>query len=274
MPWSTRNSTWMTGSAGYDGTMMDFTVSDSYEEKISASSAAPSAGETAATADQKIIKTAELSITVDGVQASVDEISAEASKQQGFTQSSQVYEDVFGNLTGWITIRVPADTFEMVIASIKNGAVNIESETRNAQDVTEEYTDLAARLTAAEAQELQYLAILQDTATVGEVLAVQEHLADVRAQIESLQGQINYLENRTSFSTITVYLSEETRISIPTERFDLVRDFKEAMHYVIVLAQQTLTVIIWVLVFGVTVGTPVAALAWIGWKITKRLRRK
>ncbi|KKW30082.1 MAG: hypothetical protein UY72_C0023G0004 [Candidatus Uhrbacteria bacterium GW2011_GWD2_52_7] len=252
--------------------VMGYDMMDGYSKSFTVSTSG-SAGETAATAEQKIIKTAELTISVDGVQASIDAIAAEAVKQNGFVQSSQVYEDVYGNLTGWITIRVPASTFEAVIATIKNSAVRLEGESRNAQDVTEEYTDLEARLIAAEAQESQYLLILEDAATVGEVLAVQEHLGTVRAEIESLQGQINYLTNLTDYSTVTVYVNEETKINFPTEKFDLIRDFKQAGHYVVVLAQKTLTALVWTLVVGLTIAIPVALIGWAGWKIAKRFRR-
>ncbi|MCR4312415.1 MAG: DUF4349 domain-containing protein [Candidatus Uhrbacteria bacterium] len=264
-----------TGSVGYENMMLGYAGDDSYATKdYAVSSAAPSPEEDTGSDEQKIIKTAQLSISVDGVQTSVDSIAAETVKQEGFVQSSQVSEDVFGNLTGWITIRVPSTVFESVIASIKNLAVHLESESRDAQDVTEQYTDLEARLTAAEAQEQQYLIILEDASTVGEVLAVEEHLADVRYRIESLQGQINYLASQTSYSTITVYLSEETRISSPTDRFDIVRDFKEAARYVVILAQGLLTGLVWILVVGIAIGVPLGILAWIGRIAYRRFMKK
>lgn len=271
-----RNWRMMTGSVGssaWSGSIA-YDMMDSFALEKSTASASPSADEDESSTDQKIIKTGELRISVDGVQSSVESITNETMALGGFVQSSEVYEDSFGNLTGWITIRIPATSFESMMTAIKDDAAHVESETQNAQDVTEDFTDLEARLTAAQAQEAQYLFILEDATTVGEVLAVQEHLADVRVQIESLQGQLNYLENLTSYSTITVYLSEEARITFPTEKFDLVQDFKEAGRYVVILAQQLLTTLVWVVVIGASVGLPIALLAFIIWKVAKHLRRK
>src|SRR3989339_601804 len=51
--------------------VMSYDMMDGYSKSFTVS-ASGSAGETAATAEQKIIKTAELTISVDGVQASID----------------------------------------------------------------------------------------------------------------------------------------------------------------------------------------------------------
>lgn len=232
-----------------------------------------SSGKTAVEVDQKIIKTGYLTITVDGVTENVQAISSVATAAGGFVQSSSVSEDSEGNRLGYIIIRIPAKAFESTMQSVKDLAVHIETESSDGQDVTEQYTDLEARLNAAQAQEAQYLLILEDAATVGEVLAVQEHLALVRSDIESLEGQIQYLTNQTEYSTLSVSITEETKVSLPSAKFNLVRDVKEAAKFVVTLGQRALSALIWVVIVGGAVSLPLAVIAWIGWLIAKHARQ-
>lgn len=273
------------GMMGFGGTsatssgsvMMDSYYGDdgAYATKSGiALSAAPEESRAGAeTTEAKIIRTGNLTMSVDGVNATVSAITNVAASVDGYVQSSQISEDIYGNLSGWMTIRVPEATFDNVMAQVKAMAVHLESESSDTVDVTQTYTDLAARLTAAKAQEAQYLLILEDATTVGEVLAVEEHLADVRATIESLQGQIDYLGNQTSYSTINVSLSEETRITIPSEKFDIVREMKQAAHFVVVLGQQLIMSLVWLVIVGVGIGAPLALLGWLIWKLVKKLRK-
>lgn len=215
-------------------------------------------GKTAAEADQKIIKTADLSIGVDGVAAKTTEIAMLATGRGGFVQSSTIVEDEAGYKTGYITVRVPTDTFEDAIQAIKDLAVRVNRESINGQDVTEQYTDLEARLRAAKAEEEQYLTILDKAETVQDILSVQSYLQNVRYEIESLQGQIDSLGNQTDYSTISVTLEEEVRVQVPTEKFDLGRDVKLALKYVVILAQAALTFAIWFVIVGGAILIPVA----------------
>ena len=76
--------------------------------------------------------------------------------------------------------------------------------TTKATDVTGQYVDLQARITALQASRQQYLTILAKATTVGDVLAVQEQLDAIQSQIEQLQGQLQLLTSQTSYSTLTV----------------------------------------------------------------------
>ena len=60
-----------------------------------------------------------------------------------------------------------------------------------------------------EEQSLQ--AILDKATTVSDEIAIQEQLTQVKSPIESLQGQINYIQNRVDMATITVTLNTPTQ---------------------------------------------------------------
>lgn len=225
----------------------------------------------AAPIDQKVIKTASLDIEARSAADTAERIATIAVTAEGFVQSSMVREDEDGKHYADVVIRVPAERFDAAIAEIEDLADRVNIKSVDGQDVTEQFTDVAARLTAAEAQETQYLAILAQAETVGEVLAVQEHLASVRAEIESLQGQINFLENRASLSTIIVAVAESPSTTLPNnDKFDLGRDARGALALVIALGQQLLSFLVWVLIIGAAIGIPVGIAAVIVRAITHR----
>ena len=103
------------------------------------------------------------------------------------------------------------------------------------------------------------------------MLAVQEHLASVRSEIESLQGQVNYLTNRTDLATISITISEEpTAETASDSKFDPARDANSAIALVITLGQRALSVLIWAAIIGVAVGIPAGLVAFIYWLVTRR----
>lgn len=229
-----------------------------------------SLGGAAANVEQKIIKTADLELQVDSAVDAAKSLADIAASKGGFVASSSVSEDAYGIKYGWVSIRVPVADFDASITAAKALAEKVISESQDGQDVTEEFTDLEARLGAAEAQEAQYLTILESASTVGEVLAVQEHLAQVRSEIESLKGQINYLENRTSLSTISVSLTEETHVAFPTEKFDLGDEIKDAARTLVGLFQKLVIAIIWLVI----IGAPVALVAFGAYKATMAIKHR
>lgn len=230
----------------------------------------PTAGATAAEADQKIIKTGSLSLTVGSVADTSPKVIALATAAGGYVQSSSVSEDQDGTHTGYVTVRIPSDKFETTISAIKALATVVNVESTNGQDVTEQYSDLEAQLRNAQAQEAQYLEILKKATTVEETLNVQQYLSGVRYQIESLQGQIKYLSNATSYSTISVSLSEKPSIRVPTKGFDIVSSVKEAFQALIAIVQNLGVALVWLVIVGGGILLPIGLIAWaIVWIVRK-----
>ena len=256
-------------SDSFDGSMMGY---------FAATEAAPALSTTNATdvsiavdVDQRVIKTGSVDMTSNDVPSTVNLVSSLATTRGGFVQTSSTSDDEQGKIWAYIVLRVPSSDFAATMTDVKGLGVHINNESISGEDVTEQFTDVSARLAAAKAQEAQYLIILKSATTVGEVLAVQEHLAIVRSEIESLQGQVNYLTNRTDLATISVTISEEpTAETASDSKFDPARDANSAVALVITLGQRALTVLIWAAIIGAAVGIPVGLAAFIYWLVTRR----
>ncbi len=166
----------------------------------------------AAVSQRKIIRNATLSIEIDAPAdgqrriASIAEarggfvVTSESRQQGGASSESKPYEVVT------IEVRVPAAEFDAVVSEIHAVGGRVKEEKITGQDVTEEYIDLEARLRTKKALEAQFIEIMKSARKVSDALEVQSEMAEVRTEIERLEGRRRFLENQSSLSTIKITL--------------------------------------------------------------------
>ncbi|MCR4443366.1 MAG: DUF4349 domain-containing protein [Peptococcaceae bacterium] len=157
---------------------------------------------------RKIIKNADVSLQVDDYQAAVEAIKRQVETSGGYITSENVSAAGAGGVvSGHLQVRVPADRFDSFLSGME-GVGKLKSRNIYTQDVTEEYIDVESRLKAMRTKEERLLAILTKSGQLSDVLAVENELASTRAQIESMQGRLRYLNNRTEFSTISINIQQ------------------------------------------------------------------
>lgn len=247
---------------------------EAFDESMISPPFSPTAGETAAEVDQRIIKTASMRVEVNDVAESVKALVDYASTAGGFIERSSVLEKTDGTKSGTIVLRVPVKSFEDALERVRSEAEVVRQETIEGQDVTEQYTDLQAQLRNTRAQETAYLDILAQARSVEDILKVQVQLGQIRGQIERLEGRIKYLENLTGFSTIRVSLEEEAVVRVGGKEFRPVSAAKEAVTMLVQTFQSFVISAIWFAIVGLGVALPIAAVIWLLWKAVKMLRRK
>jgi Domain of unknown function (DUF4349) len=109
-----------------------------------------------------------------------------------------------------LTLVVPSDRFDSALArAAKIGGVRSQNVT--AEDVGDQIVDGQARLRNLRRTEADMLKIMDRSGKVGEVLAVENQLSDVREEIEKLDAETQALKARVATSTIDVHLEEEIR---------------------------------------------------------------
>ena len=164
---------------------------------------------------QRIIKTGDLSLRVADASKGLEEIDRIASAKGGFVESSSISDPGAGPRSAWATVRVPAKSFDDAMRDLKSTATVVLSATVQGQDVTSEFVDLEADIRNARAAESSYLDLLKRTGSVEDILAVTQQLNQTRGEIERLEARKRYMENRTDLATISVSLTEDTRVEFP-----------------------------------------------------------
>ena len=112
-----------------------------------------------------------------------------------------------GDIFGSVTVRVPVANFEDLLVGVGDIGT-IRNRDVDSKDVSAEFTDLESRLRHLQAQERFYLGLFDKADSVEDAIRVQQQLDGIQGAIEKIQGRMNFLDDRTSFSTLTVELFE------------------------------------------------------------------
>jgi hypothetical protein len=197
------------------------------------------------TEDRKIVKTGSMTLEVEDIAETMDEVAEMADELNGYVVSSYKYE-YKGKVFGRITIRVPFEKFEEAFERLRQLATAVPDETTTAKDVTEEYVDLEAQLGNLLATETQYRALLEQAENVEEMLKVQKELSNVRGEIEQIEGRMKYLEQTSETSLIEVDLEETKPLAEPWSASDA---FQSAVRGLTTFGRGLATVLIWLGIF-------------------------
>lgn len=219
----------------------------------------PSQGPTVVLPERKIIRNAELTVELDAPAEAQRRLASLAESHGGYVVTAESrQQDARGQgapPSVSVEMRVPAPRFDAAVAEIRALGGRVRQEKITGRDVTEEYIDLEARLRAQRALEAQFLEIMKRAAKVSDALEVQRELANVRSEIERVEGRRRFLENQSSLSTIKVTLQTTAPlVSTQTSGFpaNLRRAFGDGLD--------TAALIVLGLVELVVAAAPVAAL--------------
>lgn len=170
---------------------------------------------TTATQDRMIIYTVEVELIVEDAATTMEQVESLATEMGGFVSDSSSWKDE-DQLRASVTVRVPADRLDEALAQIRDLALDVERESRDSLDATEEFTDLEARLRNLRTTEDELLELLktrqETTGDTEAILEVHRYLTDIRGQIERFQGRMNYLSNLSAMATIHVSLMPDTLV--------------------------------------------------------------
>jgi hypothetical protein len=193
-------------------------------EKVSLSDS-EKVGVTDAAIDRKIIRNAELTLEVPQTTDTQQKIMSIAEAHGGFVVTSEAKqreseEPAQRTLDIKLVVRIPENQFGAALDQIRGLGGNVSEAKISGQDVTEEFIDLEARIKTQKALELQFLQIMKQATKIADAMDVQRQIADVRTEIEKLEGRKRFLENRSSLSTITVnIITPKPMVVVPTTGF-------------------------------------------------------
>jgi outer membrane murein-binding lipoprotein Lpp len=259
--------------------------SDGYAggENIVMATAMPLEGEVAPIdapnrAGRMIIKNAEIRLLVEDTDIAINLATQAIGDVGGYIVSSRVWYQAHYDGKNYkyasITIGVPVSEFERMLNKLRGTAVQVLDETATGEDVSDQFVDLQSQVTNLEATRERIKSFLDDAKTVDEALRINQELANVEAQIEQLKGQMNYLQDRSAYSTITVTFEPKlpelaTPTPVPTitpEAWNPGETFGKAKESVTYAYQGIVDFLIWVVVFLLPIFAPPILVIWLLWK--------
>lgn len=164
-------------------------------------------GQGAPAEKRKIILNYTISLEVKDLAAAQEVVKQLAESSGGYVFNSTRAGDESGSAMGRISIRVPSGTADKVMKGIR-GLGRLEGESSTAEDITEQYVDMEARLNNARSSEARLLGLYRQAGKLSDVLAVEKELTRVRGDIEAFEAQKKNWDILTEMVTIEISLHE------------------------------------------------------------------
>lgn len=157
--------------------------------------------------NSEIIKKAWMSLEVKAFNKASQEINRVAAKYEGYVEKLQEQVQAEGTKTGTFVVRVPVNRFTEALTEYEKVG-KVASKELAGEDVSVEYRDAHARLRNLQRQETRLLTLVDKAESLSDVLALENELARIRQEIETIEARINYLSNVTEMATINLDVQE------------------------------------------------------------------
>ena len=214
-------------------------------------------------ASSMIVRTGYAGIEVDSLDTAIARIRLLAGRAGGFVANTTVQGGRDQARTASLEVKIPAERFDDALTAL-SPIGKVESVNVNAEDVSEEYVDIAARVENAHRLEARIIQLLANrTGKLQDVLSVEHELARVREEIERYEGRMRFLKTRAAMSTLTIAVHERAPIILPVAGDGpILVAFRQAWRNFVGLTAA------FVASLGLLV--PLGVLAFFGWMVVRR----
>lgn len=159
--------------------------------------------------ERKIVYTASVDLVVENFDGMDQRIRHTVDRHDGYLARSDLDRMQGQQRRGRWTARIPVDRYTEFLNAVSMLGVPT-AQTQNAEDVTEEYVDLAARIANKRKLESRIIELLdRPDDEIKHVIEVERELARVREEIERMEGRIRFLTDQTTMTTVQIAVREE-----------------------------------------------------------------
>jgi hypothetical protein len=221
---------------------------------------------------RKIVHTGTLRLTIESYENARQEIEAIVTEAGGFVASSRIQHDGGRVNAADLTLRIPSARFPELVRRISQLG-HVVDEATNAEDVTEAFVDLEARLKNARQMEGRLLEIVaRGPDKVADLLEVERELGRVRGEIEGYEGRLRVMTDQVDLGTLTLGLYTDARYVPPTVGARATSTLEKSWQAMVGVGEVVLLVFLALLPWL----PPIALVVWLGrlaMKWRKRARR-
>lgn len=194
---------------------MEATVAD---QRLNFSESESAAGENRVYSDEnaKLIRRASARLQTDDFSAAEAALNALVVEQGGYYESAAVegggYYDRNAARYGSYVIRVPRQAYDTFLSGV-DGVGYVVSLNQSSEEIGEVYFDTEARLRTQQTKQTRLLALLEQAATMEDIIDLENALSEVEYQIEKYSTELRRYDSLVDYATIGVELYEVRRLS-------------------------------------------------------------
>ncbi len=148
------------------------------------------------TTDRKIVRDGYLNIEVPDLSEVETHIQELASLSNGWISDTSRFNTSYS-----ATIKVPADRFDEVMNTAGNYG-HLLSKSVSSYDITDTWYDTETRLATKRTLQEKLQGYLKDATTMTDLLEIEKQLSQVTADLESMEGQMQRMENQVAYATV------------------------------------------------------------------------
>lgn len=157
--------------------------------------------------EQKIIRSASLTISTATFEESLTALRSLCSEAGGFVAYASE-SDYDNRRTANLTLRISAEKLDsFLLGAGDQGRITHRSESAN--DVTDSYYDTKARLDTQLKLMERLQALITDAAELSDLLALESQMAETQYQIDALRADLEHTDDQVNYATVDVKLREE-----------------------------------------------------------------
>lgn len=230
-----------------------------------------------------IIKSGEMRLLVKDSNQAIDRLTQIVGDTDGYIVSSRVWNQPHYDGKNYkyatVTMAVPVTQFERALNRLRSISLEVLDENASGEDVTDQYVDLQSQLTSLEATRDRIKSFLDQAQNVDEALRINQQLSEIERQIEEVKGRINYLQDRSAYSTITVTIEPLLPVLEPLpapmpKPWEPGDTLKGAIEILTRAYQNIVDLLIWFFVVFVPIFGPPVLIVWLVVKLVFRKRNK
>lgn len=234
-------------------------------------------------AGRKLITTMNISAETEHFDMLMSNLEKQISELGGYIENSEQWNgslDYYGNRindrNASLTVRIPAEKLDSFLAMMEENS-NITNKSRRVEDVTLAYVDLESHKKALLTEEERLLELLEKAETVEDLITIEDKLANVRYQLESMESQLRTYDNKINYSTVYLNVQEVTRLTPveePTTWSRIKNGFSENLYnlgedikdFLIGIVINIPYIVLWIILLGIG--------AFIGFLVVKHDKKK
>jgi hypothetical protein len=218
-----------------------------------------------------IIKTGELSLQVDSIDAALAAATQSIARLGGYVSGSS-RSGTGDEASATVTFRIPADRWDEALPAMREVGTVLDEQT-GTEDVTGTVVDLEARVRNLRTTEAALQAIMDDATVIKDVLTVQHELTTVRGEIERLQSEAAHLREKAASSTLTVHLGLTPAPAVVQQeaRFDAATEAEAATAHLVEVIQALQKVGIWFGIVWLPILVSLGIVGTVGLVLARRL---
>ena len=234
----------------------------------------------------KIIYSADVTVESTDFENTLEKLDSLISVYGAWVESSSIsgsnyYQLSRGNASlrsASYTLRVPSSRFREMMNNLTELG-NIPYSHVYTENVTSQYYDTQARLTAYQTQETRLLEMMELAESVEDVIIIEDRLTELRYRIESLQTNLNNWDRRVSYSTVSLTVKEVQEYTPevnpnPSYGEELLQALKDGLSNAGQFLKELLKFLVEILPVLIILIPVIWLIVWLIKKLVRRLRKR